>query len=99
MRGPLVYCLESADNNDAVRRMSVTPGAVFNAHYDPNLLGGVTAVTGTARVMDARVWGDALYAPARSLPHEQTSKLIAIPYYANANRGRVDMSVWLPEAG
>jgi DUF1680 family protein len=99
MRRPLVYCLESADNNQAVRRMSVTPGAVFNAHYDPNLLGGLTAITGTARAMDARVWRDALYAPARSLPHEPTSKLIAIPYYANANRGRVDMSVWLPEAG
>jgi hypothetical protein len=97
MRGPLVYCVESADHNQAVRRLSLSPGAGFEAHYNPDFLDGMVILSGNARLMDAPVWRDALYAPAQSLPHASTAKLTAIPYYANANRGRVDMAVWLPE--
>ncbi|MBV8897364.1 MAG: glycoside hydrolase family 127 protein, partial [Acidobacteriaceae bacterium] len=98
MRGPLVYCLESADNGDAVRRLAVQPKAAFNCEYQRNLLKGVVTVRGNARVADASTWREALYAPARSLPDDERVSLTAIPYYANANRGPVEMTVWLPEA-
>jgi DUF1680 family protein len=97
-RGPIVYCVESADNNQGVRRMSLLATGTFDAHYDANFLGGLTVITANASVVNAPAWRDSLYAPTRSLPPAETMKLTAIPYYANANRGRVDMAVWLPEA-
>jgi DUF1680 family protein len=97
MRGPIVYCLESADHGQAVRRMGVPSRTAFDAHYQPDLLNGVTTITGTARLLDAPAWRDSLYVPARDLPDTKPVQLTAIPYYANANRGPVDMAVWLPE--
>jgi uncharacterized protein len=99
MRGPLVYCVESVDNSQAVRRISVASRTAFETHHEPNLLKGVTVITGTARAMDASVWQGSLYASVRELPDSKAVKVTGIPYYANANRGPVDMAVWLPEAG
>jgi DUF1680 family protein len=98
MRGPLVYCVESADSQ-AVRHLAIAPRSAFAAHYEPDLLNGVIVITGTARALNAPVWNGSLYASARDLPDAETVKLTAIPYYANANRGPVDMAVWLPETG
>jgi DUF1680 family protein len=96
-RGPLVYCLESADHRDAVRRLSIRSGSGFNNEYRPDLLGGVVAITGTAWAMNAPVWQTSLYEPARDIPAANPARLVAIPYYANANRGPVQMTVWLAE--
>jgi uncharacterized protein len=98
MRGPIVYCLESADNGKAVRRMAISARVPFSSDYRPDLLKGVTIITGSARLLNAPVWQDSLYAAARDLPETNTVRLTAIPYYANTNRGPVDMTVWLPEA-
>lgn len=98
MRGPLVYCVESADNSRNVRQMAVATRASFSTHHDPDLLKGVTVITANAQLLDAPVWRDSLYSSARDLPVPETVKLTAIPYYANANRGPVDMTVWLTEA-
>jgi DUF1680 family protein len=97
MRGPLVYCLESADNGDAVRRIALPSQATFHANYRPELLKGVAAITGSARLMNAPVWQNSLYAAARDLPDSSRVQITAIPYYANANRGPVEMNVWFPE--
>jgi DUF1680 family protein len=98
MRGPLVYCLESADNGQPVQRMVIAARTEFQSDYRADLLGGMTVVTGPARLMNAPVWEDSLYATVRELPETASTRLTAIPYYANANRGRVNMTVWLPEA-
>lgn len=98
MRGPLVYCLESADNGGVVHRIALPSQATFDAKYRPELLDGVTAITGSARLMDAPVWENSLYAAARDLPDSGRVQITAIPYYANANRGPVEMNVWCPEA-
>jgi DUF1680 family protein len=97
-RGPLVYCLESADNSLSMRRFSVRPRAGFNYEYRPDLLGGVTTITGTAWVMNPPLWEGSLYAPVRDIPAAKPAHLVAIPYYANANRGPVQMTVWVPES-
>lgn len=98
MRGPLVYCLESADNDRQVRRIAIPAQPEFNSEYRPHLLNGVVAITGNARLMNAPVWEDALYATARDLPDTEPTRVTAIPYYANANRGPVNLTVWLPQA-
>ena len=98
MRGPLVYCLESVDTGEEVRRIAVAPRTHFDAHHEPDLLNEVTVITGSAQLMDASVWQSSLYASVRDIPDNRTVQLRAIPYYANANRGPVEMAVWLPEA-
>jgi DUF1680 family protein len=97
MRGPLVYCLESADNKGGVRGIEIASRAGCNASYRPDLLNGVTIITGTARIVDAPIWQKSLYASSREIPNAKPVELTAIPYYANANRGPVEMAVWLPE--
>ena len=98
MRGPLVYCLESADKGDAVRRLSIDSGSTLASNYRSDLLKGVVILAGTARLTDAPVWNRSLYAATQDLPHGKTVPFTAIPYYANANRGPVNMAVWLLEA-
>jgi DUF1680 family protein len=98
MRGPLVYCVESADNGDSVRQMAVVPGSAFEARYDSSLLKGVAVITGVAKCLDVGPWKEQLYSAARTVRDAKAVKLTAIPYYANANRGPVEMAVWLPEA-
>lgn len=85
MRGPLVYCLESADNGGRVRDVYLPDDAALSAEHRPDLLGGMTVLRAPGRrVQDANA--------------DAPADLTAIPYYANANRGPVSMEVWIPTA-
>ena len=95
-RGPLIYCLEQADNKEGVRDLALTPGAEFTPEWRPDLLGGVNVLKGTALRADSKAWNpDALYATA---PAPQSVEITAIPYYAWDNRSPGEMVVWIPEA-
>ncbi len=87
-RGPLVYCLEGADNGGAVQNLVLPADASFTTEYRDDLLGGVTVVHALATGL-FRTAADAVV----STPFTVT----AIPYYASANRGTCSMRVWLPE--
>lgn len=94
-RGPLVYCVEEADNA-APQRIFLPADAALTAREAPELLGGVVVVEGTAVALDDAGWEGALYraeAPAR-----RPVALRAIPYFAWDNRAPGAMLVWLPEA-
>jgi len=95
-RGPLIYCLEQADNKDGVRNLALKTGAEFTPEWRPDLLGGVTVLKGQALRASSAMWNpDALYAAA---PAPQPVEVTAIPYYAWDNRDPGEMVVWLPEA-
>jgi DUF1680 family protein len=84
-RGPIMYCLEGPDNKDAtVQNIVVDKNAVINAVYKPDLLNGVTVLNmqGTAINRDALL--------------NSVQTVTAIPYYAWANRGASEMTVWIP---
>jgi hypothetical protein len=98
VRGPLVYCLESADLNQPVRQVAISAHTNFAAAYQPDLLNGVVAISLRANLLTSPVWRNNLYASAQELPEAKSIELRAVPYYANANRGPVEMAVWLPEA-
>jgi len=97
MRGPLVYCLESIDLPPNVWLMDVLLPA------DTKLTPRRESILHDVTVIDC----DGLH-----LPHEnsdqlyrdlkptspQPLKLTLIPYYAWENRGKSEMSVWLPIA-
>lgn len=88
-RGPLVYCAEWPDNPGGRVRNLVLPGnARLTAEFNAGLLNGVEVIRGKS----AGLAYDAKGAVQRS---EQ--EFTAIPYYAWANRGRGQMTVWIPD--
>jgi hypothetical protein len=44
MRGPLVYCLESADHTADVQQVALPANAVLSAERRSDLLGGITVL-------------------------------------------------------
>jgi DUF1680 family protein len=96
-RGPIVYCLESADLPKDVRVGSVTipADAELSSRYDANLLDGVGIVETTAVATSPVKWNGELYRP-KQVTATTDIYLRLIPYYAWANRGAGEMSVWLP---
>jgi uncharacterized protein len=47
-RGPVVYCAEGVDNGGSVLDLTLPRRAALKAEHQPRLLGGVTALAGTA---------------------------------------------------
>lgn len=94
-RGPILYCLEGADNADDIRRLAIPPDAELSTRYEPNLLGGVNVVFGRALRPPVLDWADALY---QSAPEPEAAAFTAIPYCTWDNRTAGPMTVWLPES-
>ena len=93
-RGPLVYCLEQADNQADLDRIALPATAKLTEHFEPGLLGGVTVITGEGRLQDSSGWEHQLYRPARAAIGEAAS-IKAIPYCVWGNRGQQRMMVWI----
>lgn len=95
--GPLVYCLESHDlpANVAIEQVIVPWGITLEKKYDPDFLQGVAVIEGEALAKGRQEWSTELYRAAKPLD-TTPFKLRLIPYYAWANRGAGEMSVWLP---
>ena len=86
--GPLMYCVEGADNPDANRGLVVPPNTVFEAVFAPSLLGGVNTIRFEAPVLTVSDDAQSVSTIKR--------KITAIPYFSWNNRGANDMQVWLP---
>ncbi len=98
-RGPIVYCLEEADNGADLHLIHAGPAISGDpeAAYEDDLLHGVVTIStaGLREITD--VWAsDTLYAAAVK-PQMQNVTLKWIPYYAWANRGIGEMRVWVRE--
>ncbi len=95
-RGPIVYALESVDQTEPVRFLSIPPDPHFAVEFRADMLGGAAVIKGTA-LGQPSAWSELLYVPFDRLPVPKTTAFTAIPYYGNSNRGPVDMVVWVPE--
>ena len=93
-RGPLVYCIEEADNGPGLHDIRIDPTTVREEPYNPALLGGIVPLRAGAwrrkpatqdRQTLYREWGSDL---------EEVS-LRAIPFYTRYNRGGGEMTVWM----
>lgn len=95
-RGPLVYCVEQADNGDIPLGAVSLPRDARLASVDRNdLFDGIVTVEADARRLSREGWAGVLY---RSAPPATTPvTLTAIPYYLWANRGANRMAVWIDE--
>lgn len=88
-RGPLMYALEWADQADqkALNLMlAEEPG--FSWSYQPGMLKGVGMISAKGYSLKSRLDGTVEKTPM---------DIKAIPYYSWANRGRGEMTVWIPE--
>ena len=87
-RGPLVYCVEGADNDGQAWNFVVPDNTQYTITYNSGLLKGI--VTIQANVPAVKIGADGLSI------NTKTKTITAIPYYSWCNRGSNPMQVWLP---
>jgi len=85
-RGPLVYCAEWTDNDGRVSNLVLPDDSALTTEARPDLLNGVVTIKGEA---------EALVEKAGKVTTARRP-ITLIPYYAWANRGAGEMTVWLP---
>ncbi|MEJ5238647.1 MAG: beta-L-arabinofuranosidase domain-containing protein [Limisphaera sp.] len=95
-RGPLVYCLESADLPAGVSPLDVAvmPERDLRARWDGRLLGGVVVLEGMAWMRPRGDWSGRLYRRWEAREWKPLP-LRLVPYPLWGNRGPGEMSVWL----
>jgi len=94
-RGPVVYCLEEADNGAALHGVRVGNTAEgVEPRWEPDTLGGVVTLASDGLREEQDGWGETLY-DFRDAPASTPVRLRWIPYYAWANRGVGEMRVWV----
>jgi len=88
-RGPVIYCAEWKDNNGKASNIVLPPDISFTVVPKPELLGGIAMLESNAVAV---------------ITDEKENKIttvnqpfVAIPYFAWANRGKGEMTVWFPE--
>ena len=103
MRGPILYCVEQADNPSVDLRDLILEDSDLHVHFDRDLLGGVVALEAGAEVAAPDDgWEDRLYRTSYPRGNEIRSgatPLTAVPLYAWANREPGAMCVWLKTVG
>ncbi len=87
-RGPIVYCVEGADNNGKAWNIIIPENTKFETIDYKVLDENVKALTAEVPVVTVSEDGTSLKTGKK--------KIIAIPYYTWANRGKNEMQVWLP---
>jgi DUF1680 family protein len=87
-RGPLVYCVEGADNNGHAWNIILPQNAALSTSKEN--VGSENVITIEGIVPSLSVSADG------SSVQTENKKLIAIPYYVWCNRGQNQMQVWLP---
>jgi DUF1680 family protein len=104
-RGPLVYCIERVDLPGQLDLADVRldAGAPLAEAGPVAGLAGMAGISVPALVESLDGWRTSEYRDVRELPAAvQTAaaaRLLAVPYFAWANRGTGAMRVWIPDAG
>jgi uncharacterized protein len=96
-RGPLIYCVEEADNpGGPVQTLELPRSAPLDATWRKDLFDGVMTVTARGKRLVPGKGPDALY--STEPPAAEDAALVALPYYLWANRAPGSMQVWVAEA-
>jgi hypothetical protein len=95
-RGPVVYCIESADIpvNQRIFDYVISAGSQFQPKTITISDSKLCALEGKVELIANESWKGQLYRPINT--KKETVTLQLVPYYAWGNRGKGDMSVWLP---
>jgi hypothetical protein len=93
-RGPMVFCVEQADNGPLLSQLRLPKAAPLTARFVPELLGGAVVIEGPAERV--RASSDELYSTAE--PTVASATFTAVPYCLWNNRGEGEMRVWIRES-
>lgn len=97
-KGPVIYCLEQVDNGPGLERLSLPVDADLEEGFEPDLLGGVIVISGTAERLIEQGWNDRLYGTGSATrPSSERVPLLALPYAYWDNREGGEMLVWMHE--
>jgi hypothetical protein len=88
--GPMVYCVEGADNSGQAWNFIVPKATSFAVKYEPSLLGGVNTIAFSVKEPGGAPDGQTIQVKDRTVK--------AIPYFSWNNRGANQMQIWLPTA-
>lgn len=86
--GPMVYCVEAADNRENAWNFIVQDEPSFHLNFEKDLLGGVNTITFDASIVQPSANGNTIEIVKKPVK--------AIPYFSWNNRGPQQMQVWLP---
>lgn len=92
-RGPVVYCLEEADNGANLQDIVISAEDSFDVRFDEKLLGGVAVITGTGSRSAIPEEEQSLYTTKDC--ERVPVPIQAIPYFAWSNRTPGEMIVWI----
>ncbi len=95
VRGPLVYCVEDADNPMDLDRAVFLDTQDIQERFDQELFGGTMVLEVPVFIPDNTAWDHTLYRD-QGEGKARLAILRAIPYHLWANRDPGEMRVWLP---
>ena len=97
-RGPLVYCLEQADNGEELHNLWLQPDATFRTFEGKGLFAHKVLIQaeGTKKTA-AKPEEQSLWHYDSSPALRQTQTLTFIPWFTWANRGEGEMRIWVNE--
>ncbi len=87
-RGPLVYCVEGADNDGQAWNILMPENTTFKTSFKKDLLNGVVTIQAEVPVV--------VVSSDNQNVSTVKKTITAIPYYSWCNRGSNPMQVWLP---
>ena len=93
-RGPIVFCLEEEDNGTNLTSISLPRESLLQAEYKQDFLGGTVTIKGEAKKRLSCL-KEPLY--GFGVPSYEEAQILAIPYFAWANRKSGEMLVWIYE--
>ncbi len=95
-RGPLVYCLEGMDvaGGKSIDDVMIPEDIKFIPRKTVIAGSSIVVLDGTARFANEKSWKNTLYREIGK--SDKTVKITLIPYYAWGNRGKSEMTVWMP---
>ena len=96
VRGPIVYCLEEADNGKNLHLLSIDPAGIPEEKEEQGELGRIIRITARGRRISEPENGGGLYRMMEEGALVKEDVLLHfITYYTWANRGSNEMSVWV----
>ena len=97
MRGPIVYCIESPDLSEKSIFDVLIPSSISLKPVKQKVAGAeIVFLTGEALLQKPGNWNSTLYKPMNSNSELSKIQIRLIPYFAWGNRGKSEMSVWMP---
>ncbi|XBS70195.1 beta-L-arabinofuranosidase domain-containing protein [Acerihabitans sp. KWT182] len=98
-RGPIVYCLEQADNGACLHQLRLSAGNDFRLVPGDGVLAGKTLIQAQGDGLTETDAGQQPLYRYDGEPYRRTPRsLLFIPYFCWANRGEGEMRVWVNEA-